>query len=197
MKLDRKLVHSLRVFSCSRRQCSVNRCKSHSTAGGMRIIGISTTMLYLRICLIAWSLGHNGVVCDISNLCLRELPCCAAQLLFCTCLLSPWFPSSLIHIIAVNSSHLWFLYIIMWLLQLPKNATLWSFYMNFRHWPPQLEPWEKIIPPFTYNTEQPFFEMLVPTADTVRYGYLMEKLLSVQRSVLFTGGTGVGKVSVR
>lgn len=69
--------------------------------------------------------------------------------------------------------------------------------MNFRHWPPQLEPWEKIIPPFTYNTEQPFFEMLVPTADTVRYGYLMEKLLSVQRSVLFTGGTGVGKVSVR
>lgn len=57
-----------------------------------------------------------------------------------------------------------------------------------------LEPWEKIIPCFSYNSEMPFFEMLVPTTDTVRYGYLMEKLLSVNHSVLFTGITGVGKV---
>ncbi|XP_059179969.1 dynein axonemal heavy chain 6 [Centropristis striata] len=75
--------------------------------------------------------------------------------------------------------------------KLPKHGTLWSVYMNFNH--KRLEPWEKIIPSFKYNREQPFFEMLVPTTDTVRYGYLMEKLLSVQRSVLFTGGTGVGK----
>ncbi|XP_029289697.1 LOW QUALITY PROTEIN: dynein heavy chain 6, axonemal [Cottoperca gobio] len=75
--------------------------------------------------------------------------------------------------------------------KLPKNVTLWSVYMNFNH--KRLEPWEAIIPPFKYNSEQPFFEMLVPTTDTVRYGYLMEKLLSVRRSVLFTGSTGVGK----
>lgn len=60
----------------------------------------------------------------------------------------------------------------------------------------RLDPWEKTIPPFEYNREQPFFEMLVPTTDTVRYGYLMEKLLSVRRSVLFTGDTGVGKVRI-
>lgn len=64
--------------------------------------------------------------------------------------------------------------------------------MNFKH--KRLESWDRIIPSFKYNTDQPFFEMLVPTTDTVRYGYLMEKLLSVQRSVLFTGETGVGKV---
>ncbi|XP_070836417.1 dynein axonemal heavy chain 6 [Chaetodon trifascialis] len=75
--------------------------------------------------------------------------------------------------------------------KLPKHGTLWSVYMNFNY--KRLEPWEKIIPLFKYNREQPFFEMLVPTTDTVRYGYLMEKLLSVRRSVLFTGGTGVGK----
>nr|XP_029134611.1 dynein heavy chain 6, axonemal [Labrus bergylta] len=75
--------------------------------------------------------------------------------------------------------------------KLPKCGTLWGVYMNFNHkW---LESWEKVIPSFKYNKEQPFFEMLVPTTDTVRYGYLMEKLLSVQRSVLFTGETGVGK----
>lgn len=66
--------------------------------------------------------------------------------------------------------------------------------MDFKN--KRLLPWETIIPPFHYNSEQPFFEMLVPTTDTVRYGYLMEKLLSVRRSVLFTGGTGVGKVRV-
>ncbi|XP_041838798.1 dynein heavy chain 6, axonemal [Melanotaenia boesemani] len=75
--------------------------------------------------------------------------------------------------------------------KLPKRGSLWSLYMNFEH--EQLEPWEKIIPSFNYNREQPFFEMLVPTIDTVRYGYLMENLLFVQRSVLFTGDTGVGK----
>ncbi|XP_074520194.1 dynein axonemal heavy chain 6 [Halichoeres trimaculatus] len=75
--------------------------------------------------------------------------------------------------------------------KLPESGTLWSVYMNFKR--NRLEPWDKVIPPFKYNSDQPFFEMLVPTTDTVRYGYLMEKLLSVQRSVLFTGETGVGK----
>lgn len=58
----------------------------------------------------------------------------------------------------------------------------------------RLDPWERIIPSFKYNSDVPFFEMLVPTTDTVRYGYLMEKLLAVRHSVLFTGTTGVGKV---
>ena len=60
---------------------------------------------------------------------------------------------------------------------------------NFR-----MELWEKIVPSFKYNPEIPFFEMLVPTTDTVRYGYLMEKLLAIKKPVIFTGTTGVGKV---
>ncbi|KAJ8000573.1 hypothetical protein DPEC_G00181790 [Dallia pectoralis] len=75
--------------------------------------------------------------------------------------------------------------------KLPRSGDLWSVYMDFNH--KRLEPWEKVIPAFRYNQDLPFFHMLVPTADTVRYGYLMEKLLSVGHSVLFTGGTGVGK----
>ncbi|KAL6467190.1 hypothetical protein MHYP_G00249940 [Metynnis hypsauchen] len=75
--------------------------------------------------------------------------------------------------------------------KLPSGGDLWSVYMDFES--KRLEPWEKIIPFFKYNRETPFFEMLVPTTDTVRYGYLMDKLLSVRHSVLFTGITGVGK----
>ena len=48
------------------------------------------------------------------------------------------------------------------------------------------------------NTVQtPFFDILVPTIDTKRYGFLMEQLLDIGHSVLFTGTTGVGKVSSR
>ena len=42
--------------------------------------------------------------------------------------------------------------------------------------------------------QTPYFDILVPTVDTVRYGFLMHRLLSVRHSVLFTGTTGVGKV---
>lgn len=78
------------------------------------------------------------------------------------------------------------------LLQLPSSGDLWSIHMDFDT--KRLDPWERIIPTFKYSRDVPFFEMLVPTTDTVRFGYLMEKLLAVRHSVLFTGITGVGKV---
>ncbi|XP_060043693.1 dynein axonemal heavy chain 6 [Erinaceus europaeus] len=78
--------------------------------------------------------------------------------------------------------------------RLPSSGDLWSIHMDFDT--KRLDPWERIIPTFKYNRDVPFFEMLVPTADTVRFGYLMEKLLAVHRSVLFTGITGVGKTVI-
>nr|KAF6307771.1 dynein axonemal heavy chain 6 [Myotis myotis] len=75
--------------------------------------------------------------------------------------------------------------------RLPSSGDLWSIYMDFDT--KRLDPWERIIPSFKYSRDVPFFEMLVPTIDTVRFGYLMEKLLAVRHSVLFTGTTGVGK----
>ncbi|XP_071825285.1 dynein axonemal heavy chain 6-like isoform X2 [Apostichopus japonicus] len=75
--------------------------------------------------------------------------------------------------------------------KLPVQGDLWSCFMDFDS--KRMELWEKIIPPFKYDPEVPFFDMLVPTMDTVRFGYLMEKLLKVNHSVLFTGTTGVGK----
>ena len=61
----------------------------------------------------------------------------------------------------------------------------------------RMDLWEKIVPRFTYNPELPFFDMVVPTTDTVRFGYLLEKFLAVRHSVLYTGSTGVGKVRTR
>lgn len=78
--------------------------------------------------------------------------------------------------------------------RLPSSGDLWSIHMDFDT--KRLDPWERIIPTFKYSRDVPFFEMLVPTADTVRFGYLMKKLLAVRRSVLFTGITGVGKTVI-
>ncbi|KAL8568337.1 Dynein heavy chain 6, axonemal [Nucella lapillus] len=75
--------------------------------------------------------------------------------------------------------------------KLPSGGDLWSYYMDFEL--RRMDTWEKIVPSFRYDKEVPFFDMLVPTVDTVRYGYILDKLLSVRRSVLYTGGTGVGK----
>lgn len=42
----------------------------------------------------------------------------------------------------------------------------------------------------------PYFDLVVPTVNTVRYSSLAETLLAVDRSVFFTGTTGVGKTVV-
>lgn len=55
----------------------------------------------------------------------------------------------------------------------------------------KLKVWAEIIPEFIYDSEKPFFETLVPTIDTVRYGYLFEKLLGSGKPVMFTGSTGM------
>lgn len=75
--------------------------------------------------------------------------------------------------------------------KLPGGGDLFSYYVDVKN--RRMELWEKIVPKFVYNKEVPYFEIMVPTIDSTRYGYLMEKLLSTKRSVLFTGETGVGK----
>lgn len=42
----------------------------------------------------------------------------------------------------------------------------------------------------------PFYKIMVPTVDTVRYHYLVKALVSAQHPVLLTGPVGTGKTSV-
>ena len=53
-----------------------------------------------------------------------------------------------------------------------------------------MDVWTKLMPKFDYDPRQPFFEILVPTVETVRFGYIMQKLVEVNKPVLFTGGAG-------
>ncbi|XP_052746778.1 dynein axonemal heavy chain 6 [Bicyclus anynana] len=76
----------------------------------------------------------------------------------------------------------------------PQGFNFFDMYMDTKQ--RKLKVWAEIIPEFLYDCNKPFFETLVPTIDTVRYGYLFEKLLSAGKPVMFTGNTGVGKTCV-
>ena len=75
--------------------------------------------------------------------------------------------------------------------KLPVSGDLWGQRIDFGV--KRMESWEKVVTLFKYSRDIPFFEILVPTVDTVRYAYLLDKLLLVNQAVLFTGITGVGK----
>ncbi|KAJ8737519.1 hypothetical protein PYW08_000114 [Mythimna loreyi] len=77
---------------------------------------------------------------------------------------------------------------------MPQGFNFFDMYMDTKL--RRLKVWAEIIPEFVYDPNKPFFETLVPTIDTVRYGYLFEKLLSSGKPVMFTGYTGVGKTVI-
>ncbi len=61
--------------------------------------------------------------------------------------------------------------------------------MKERQW----AEWNTIVTLFEYNQTMPYFQMVVPTLDTVRSGYVLKCLLSIEKSTFFTGASGTGK----
>lgn len=57
--------------------------------------------------------------------------------------------------------------------------------------PIKFETWPKL--PFEYSIEKNYFELLVPTKDTVRFSWFVKECLKHSFPLFFTGVTGVGK----
>lgn len=74
---------------------------------------------------------------------------------------------------------------------LPVTGSVFDFCVNLQR--AQFEKWEDHVQPFRYDPELPFFRILVPTVDTVRFSFLIKSLLRVNKPVLINGNTGVGK----
>jgi len=55
------------------------------------------------------------------------------------------------------------------------------------------KPWSLKVPAFVYDKDVPYFELLVPTNDSVRHSYCLEMLLGREKSSFYTGLSGVGK----
>lgn len=53
--------------------------------------------------------------------------------------------------------------------------------------------WLDTVPEFKCDPSKPFSQIIVPTADTVRYTYVVDALLAAGKHVLCVGDTGTGK----
>ena len=51
----------------------------------------------------------------------------------------------------------------------------------------------ELVTDFRYSRSQPYFNILVPTGDTVKYKYITDKLIRGGYNALITGETGTGK----
>ncbi|CAM39839.2 putative dynein heavy chain [Leishmania braziliensis MHOM/BR/75/M2904] len=76
----------------------------------------------------------------------------------------------------------------------PNYGSVYDYTINFST--RLLVPWEALVPEFTYNPATPYFNILVPTVDTVRYSTIAQTLLQCKKPVLFNGQTGVGKTFI-
>lgn len=54
-------------------------------------------------------------------------------------------------------------------------------------------PWLQTVPAFKCDPTKPFSQIIVPTADTVRYTFVVDALLAAGKHVLCVGDTGTGK----
>ena len=57
----------------------------------------------------------------------------------------------------------------------------------------EIKKWGAITPEYHFEKEMPFFNILVPTDETTRARYVLEKMMPYGKNVLFMGETGVGK----
>ncbi|KAA0723088.1 Dynein heavy chain 2, axonemal [Triplophysa tibetana] len=77
----------------------------------------------------------------------------------------------------------------------PNKDTIYEYYVDTKN-----KKWasfeDKLPKGWRYASNAPFYKIMVPTVDTVRYHYLVKALVSAQHPVLLTGPVGTGKTSV-
>ncbi|XP_064007233.1 dynein axonemal heavy chain 9-like isoform X1 [Pogoniulus pusillus] len=76
-------------------------------------------------------------------------------------------------------------------IKFPSQGTVFDFYIDPET--KKFEPWSKLIPHFELDPEMPLQACLVPTAETVRLRYLVDRLLARRCPLLLVGSAGTGK----
>lgn len=73
----------------------------------------------------------------------------------------------------------------------PYEGEIYDYFIDFKT--REFKNWSELVTEYKYDSDIPFFNILVPTNDTVKYKYLFDKLLGGKKNVLLSGETGVGK----
>ncbi|XP_076453104.1 dynein axonemal heavy chain 10-like [Babylonia areolata] len=77
--------------------------------------------------------------------------------------------------------------------ELPGYASLYEFFWDgeAKKW----VPWSKLVPKYIHSPEAKFYEILVPTVDTVRATWLLQLMVGIKRPVVLIGETGTSKTA--
>jgi len=79
---------------------------------------------------------------------------------------------------------------------LPRGS-LYDSFLSYASKPEgEFVPWVEITPPFVYSKEKNYFDLIVPTKDTVRYSWFLQNSIKILHSMFFTGVTGTGKTII-
>lgn len=73
----------------------------------------------------------------------------------------------------------------------PFEGDVYDYFIDFEA--KEFKNWNDVVPNFVFDSKVPFFNIIVPTADTQKFGFIINKLVSSGFNVLTTGETGVGK----
>ncbi|XP_028842651.1 dynein heavy chain 9, axonemal-like isoform X2 [Denticeps clupeoides] len=76
-------------------------------------------------------------------------------------------------------------------IKFPSQGTVFDYYID--PVTKKFEPWSKMVPKFVLDPDVPLQACLVPTAETVRVSFLMDRLLACGRPVMLVGTAGTGK----
>ena len=70
---------------------------------------------------------------------------------------------------------------------LPPVGSAFDFFVEMKKSPQgvvaEMRQWSSVLPAFVYDKRMPYFQMLVPTVDTVRYSFLLQVCLSLTLSL--------------
>ena len=79
-------------------------------------------------------------------------------------------------------------------IKLPPSDLVYDYFVELKD--NMFLNWRTVISPFAPKPNMSYFEMVVPTADTVRFSYIMTALIEVNKPVFITGVTGTGKTTI-
>lgn len=76
----------------------------------------------------------------------------------------------------------------------PLEGDIYDYFIDFKS--KRFRNWEELIPNFKYDITIPYIKIMVPTADTVKFGFIIENLLLRNENILIVGESGMGKTYI-
>ncbi|EDQ88776.1 outer dynein arm heavy chain beta [Monosiga brevicollis MX1] len=78
-------------------------------------------------------------------------------------------------------------------IKFPTGGTVFDYYINPQE--KKFASWTELVPEFEFDAEMPLSAALVPTSETVRIRYWMDRLVAAGHPVLLVGSPGTGKTA--